>query len=252
MVNINRPNIFIVGTMKGGTTILHDFLGSHPRIYSGTLKEIHYFSMNLDRGVDWYHAHFSHLPPKENYIDASPTYFDSADLTGIARYIHNYNPEACIIMMARDPIDRAISHFNHLKRINKVECLQDISAEAFFSRGPLKALGGTGIVDYYMMLTLRFSFYFRKAMHYTAVFGDRFMAVGNQELRDRPQATMDRIFAHIGVDRIESDAFGQTRYEHGSGKEEISPTTRAMLSEVLQPDYAAFCRHTGVPFDWRE
>ena len=250
MSNVNRPNIFIVGAMKGGTTILHEFLASHPLIHSGTLKEIHYFSMHLDRGPEWYHEHFAHLPQGENYLDASPTYFDLSDLFGIGRYIHNYNPDARIIMMARDPVARAISHFNHLKMINKIKCLQELSAEQFFSRNLTEGFIGTNAVDYYLMLTLRFSLYFRKALHYTSIFRDGFLAIGNQQLRDEPQSTMDRIFDHIGVARIESDDFGQTRYSHGSDTEQISPATRAALAEILRPDYAAFCRHTGIPFNW--
>lgn len=252
MTNTNRPNVFIVGTMKGGTTVLHDFLAMHPQIHSGKVKEIHFFSMYLDCGTDWYESHFSHLPPGENYVDASPTYFDMADLLWVGRYIKNYNPKARVIMMARDPIDRAISHFNHLKKINGIECLRDMTAEQFFSRDITRAMAGTNIVDYYLMLTIRFSFYFRKATHFTAELGDRFIAVGNQQLRDEPQATMDRIFDHIGVERIASSAFGQRRYEHGSDKERISATTHAALSNVLRPDYAAFCRHTGLPFTWKE
>lgn len=52
------PEIFIVGTMKGGTTILYDYLLTHPRVVPGTEKEIHYFSLHTARGDNWYTHQF--------------------------------------------------------------------------------------------------------------------------------------------------------------------------------------------------
>jgi len=56
------PNLFIVGSMKCGTTILHDFLTECPEIIGArgkeTRKEVHYFSLHEDKGTTWYLDHF--------------------------------------------------------------------------------------------------------------------------------------------------------------------------------------------------
>ncbi|SFA43879.1 SGNH hydrolase-like domain-containing protein, acetyltransferase AlgX [Paracoccus halophilus] len=246
---VNRPDIFIVGTMKGGTTILHEFLSLHPEIHAGTQKEIHYFSLFDTKGPDWYHAHFSHLPPDQHYLDASPTYFDMANEPVIPRRIHDYNPDARVIMMARDPIDRALSHFNHLRKINKIEALRSISPEEFFSRDLEAAVSQIHQIDMYLMQCLNFSLYFRKAHNYRTVFGDRFLAVENESLSQDPQQTMERIFRHIGVDPIRDERFGERKYSHQdkNATYPLSPETTERLNNLFNPNYNAFCKLTGLP-----
>jgi hypothetical protein len=52
----NRPNLFIVGAMRSGTTSLHAYLGLHPEIFMSVPKEPSYFvkEMNLAKGQEWY------------------------------------------------------------------------------------------------------------------------------------------------------------------------------------------------------
>ena len=54
-----KPDFLIVGTMKGGTTILYDFINMHPDVESASQKEIHYFSLNYHKRVEWYLSHFT-------------------------------------------------------------------------------------------------------------------------------------------------------------------------------------------------
>lgn len=249
---VNRPDIFVVGTMKGGTTVMHEFLAMHPAIHSGSVKELHYFSLHVNKGLDWYHSHFSACPSGGHYLDSSPTYFDLANALTIPRMIDTYNPAARCIMMAREPISRALSHFHHLQTVNKIPCLQEMEAEEFFSRDVDAAFNEVKDVDYYLMMTLRFSCYFRKAKMYRQVFGDRFLAIGNHELSTRPQETMARAFRHLGLEPIQSEDFAQHRYVHSPKDEQLTVETRSKLAAVLRPDFEAFCRITGVPLIWQD
>ncbi|MFO1139112.1 MAG: sulfotransferase [Paracoccus sp. (in: a-proteobacteria)] len=239
---VNRPDIFIVGTMKGGTTILHEFLGLHPEIHSGSKKEIHYFSLFEANGLDWYHDHFKDLPPGQHYLDASPTYFDMTNGKALPGRINAYNPEARVIMLAREPVERAVSHFNHLRKINKFPILQDMSADEFFSQDFELAFGQARPIDVYLNQCIDFSLYYRKALYYKAVFGNRFLMVHNEDLSQQPHDTMERIFRHIGVEPISSDQFNQRKYSHrGDGEGlPLSPTTIDRLNKVLGANYAAF------------
>jgi hypothetical protein len=113
-VNVSRrplPDFLIVGAQKAGTTSLHQYLCAHPRVAPSLTKEVHYFDLGYDRGESWYRAHFD--PPRrgdEVTGESSPYYLfhplaparAAADL-----------PEARIIVLLRNPIDRAFSHHNH-------------------------------------------------------------------------------------------------------------------------------------------
>ena len=52
------PNFLIIGTMKGGTTALYDFICEHPNVLAAKQKEIHYYSLYPYKGRDWYLEHF--------------------------------------------------------------------------------------------------------------------------------------------------------------------------------------------------
>src|SRR5665213_166353 len=97
------PEIFIVGTMKGGTTILYDYICTHPRVLPGIQKEIHYFSLYADRELEWYLDQFPDRAEDCQSIDASPTYFDVAGMPTIPAYIKKASPSARIILIVRDP-----------------------------------------------------------------------------------------------------------------------------------------------------
>ncbi len=105
-----RVGIYLAGVQKAGTTSLHGYLAAHPALAAPRVKETHFFD---DEGQDWtapdydtFHAYF----PEEagRGFDATPiTSFWPPSLGRIQRY----NPAARLIIVLRDPIERAYSHW---------------------------------------------------------------------------------------------------------------------------------------------
>jgi hypothetical protein len=115
------PNFIVVGTQKGGTTELYDQLALHPNIAPAFAKEVHYFDANFDKGVDWYTAFFPRAlepyknnPPECITGEASPCYIFHPD---VARRVWATVPRVKIILMLRNPVDRAYSHYHHEVRL---------------------------------------------------------------------------------------------------------------------------------------
>jgi hypothetical protein len=114
---MRRPDFFIIGTFKGGTTALYEYLRQHPQVFLPFHKEPMYFGSDL--GVryrrmtqDEYLALFGDARPDQVAGEASPWYLYSATA---AREIHDFNPEARIIVMLRNPID--VMHAQHSQLI---------------------------------------------------------------------------------------------------------------------------------------
>lgn len=129
------PNLFVVGAMKAGTTTLYAWLRSHPDIYMSPVKEPNFFCSDL-----WDHsAHIqrgtpevlkrSFAAPAHNALirdeslykslfapaagarfrgESSPSYLRSL---AAPQRIRDASPDARIIMVLRDPVERAWSHF---------------------------------------------------------------------------------------------------------------------------------------------
>jgi hypothetical protein len=109
-----RPNLFIVGAPKCGTSSLHDYLDQHPDVFmSRTMKEPDFFCTDLTinesrrkRTLDDYLSLFSEAAGKKRIGESSVWYLVSTDA---AKNIHAYDPAAKIVIMVRNPVDAAYS-----------------------------------------------------------------------------------------------------------------------------------------------
>jgi hypothetical protein len=110
------PDFIIVGAQKAGTTSLYHYLRRHRQIRMSWVKEVHYFDNNFHKGDFWYRSHFPIDTRSTNgYLvgEASPYYL--AHPHAPAR-ISKLLPSARLIVLLRNPRDRAISHYFHQKR----------------------------------------------------------------------------------------------------------------------------------------
>ncbi len=107
------PNLLIVGAQKSGTTSLHRLLQSHRGIFFPPRpQEIHYFDIeeNFRRGPTWYQRFFEDWAGQPYCAQTSPLYMYEP---AAARRIHDLLPEARILFILRNPVDRAYSHYWH-------------------------------------------------------------------------------------------------------------------------------------------
>lgn len=117
-------DVFVIGAPKCGSTLLYEYFSRFLDVSVGEHKEINFFSADwLVESNSYYDdlKTFSQDRYHENYngsaklwIDFSVSYFLC---DGIEERIHQYNPRAKIIILTRDPIRRALSHYEMDKRL---------------------------------------------------------------------------------------------------------------------------------------
>ncbi|MFS8117077.1 MAG: tetratricopeptide repeat-containing sulfotransferase family protein [Microcoleus sp.] len=114
---VKFPNFIIIGSQRCGTTSLYTYLAEHPQILTPIKKEMDFFSWHFHRGIDWYLAHFPPMPEGEEFVtgEASPSYFDCREAP---ERVYSACPEAKLIVLLRNPVDRAISQFYRLTDLN--------------------------------------------------------------------------------------------------------------------------------------
>jgi len=104
---IKKPNLFIVGAGKAGTSALYEYLSQHPDIYMSSVKEPNYFGSDLKFCVPRitqkeYRKLFASGEEAVYRGEASVSYLLSSDA---AQEIRNYSDNAKIIIMVRNPIE---------------------------------------------------------------------------------------------------------------------------------------------------
>lgn len=107
------PSYLIIGEMKSGTSSLFDHVQRHPHIARPLRKELHYFSIGHHKGLGWYRAHFplrTALDQHQITGEGCPDYLFSP---GADQRIRAALPDVRLIVLLRDPVERAISHYFH-------------------------------------------------------------------------------------------------------------------------------------------
>jgi hypothetical protein len=104
------PDLVIAGAARSGTTQLAARLALHPGIDASAVKETNYFSRRLDRGPEWYDAYFRPRSPDLHRLDASVSY-TYPQFPDALRQLAKAAPRAHVVYVARDPVERAVSHY---------------------------------------------------------------------------------------------------------------------------------------------
>ena len=124
-----RPDALIIGAPKAGTSALHAALARHPQVFASRPKEPKFFLCgeapppaycgpgDAHSQQEWvwrrsaYRALFAPAPPDTVRIESTPFYLYSADAR---RRLADDLPDAKLVVVVRDPIDRAYSNWMHL------------------------------------------------------------------------------------------------------------------------------------------
>lgn len=112
------PDFIIIGAQRCGTTSLYHYLCTHPSIAPSAKKEVHFFDLSFKNGIKWYRRHFPTWLCKfyrrrirqQRIVtgEATPIYmFHPLAPHRISRFL----PEVKLIVLLRNPIDRAYSHY---------------------------------------------------------------------------------------------------------------------------------------------
>ena len=104
------PDAMIIGAMKSGTSSLHYYLTQHPQVIAPLRKEVHYFDLNFERGESWYRTNFGREGQDGVNIDSSPYYLFHPL---VPQRAHALVPGTKLIVLLRDPVRRAYSHYWH-------------------------------------------------------------------------------------------------------------------------------------------
>jgi len=136
------PNFIVIGAARSGTTSLFQYLDAHPQIAMSPVKELNFFSRPAyeRKGVNWYRNRF---PKRANLLaigEASTSYTTYPYSPDVAARIAEYNPEMRLVYVARNPLERYVSHFLHRTNAGTEtrqfdETFQDLEKEAFAWQG---------------------------------------------------------------------------------------------------------------------
>ena len=198
---IERLDFILAGAQKSGTTALHYFLAKHPNITMGDQQEIHFFDDEamFVAQVDYeqLHKHYPLLASSTIAGDCTPSYIYHQPAP---ERIWNYNPKIKLLILLRNPIERAFAHWN-MQRFKGREPLDFFDAvreeKTRIAGAPADQARRFAYVDrgfYAQQLERLFQFFPREQVK----------IVKFEEFREKQRETLASVFSFLGLEPLRS------------------------------------------------
>lgn len=256
------PDFIIIGAQRCGTTSLYNYLVRHPNVMSAFSKEVHFFDRYFRRGIVWYRSFFP-LWVSRWYVErtsrrrvlvgeSTPYYLFHPQAP---RRAYGVVPQAKLIVLLRNPVDRAYSHYNHEVKIGAETLPFENALEREQEVLPLEMLKLLDDEDYYSFYHQHHSYlsrgiYLPQLQAWTRVFPrDQMLILNSESLYRSPSVVMERAHRFLGLPHqavSEYERYNRIHYQS------MNAITRARLVDYFRPYNQALYEYLGTDFGWDE
>jgi hypothetical protein len=225
--------------MRCGTTWTYGQLAAHPSILRAWRKEVHFFDREerFSRGPAWYRAHFPHRGAGQLTGEATPSYmFVPAAAARLAALV----PDARLIALLRDPVNRAYSQYHHEVRRGHerrafgvaLDAQVEDAADAGLAEASYLARG-----RYAEQLTRLFSCFPR----------DQVLVLRSEALFERPAQWLGRLFGFLGLSQADTPLWPRRNVP---SYEPMPAVLRERLVEYFRPHNERLYELLGSDLGW--
>ena len=247
------PNLIIIGGQRCGTTSLYDYLSQHPETNPSRSKELHFFDLHYKYGLKWYRHNFNKPLSKCQKVtfESSPYYlFHPA----VPARIKAALPACKFIVMLRNPIERAYSHYWHEKKHHRESLSFEEALQSENSRIKNEEKLLLNDSKYISIPHRRYSYfsrgcYAKQIRHWLEFFpDDQFLFIESDSFFNAPQKTMNRVHEFVNI-----KPFDDYRFSHrnkGSYESPISDNLRQELENKYREENKELKQLINIYIDW--
>jgi hypothetical protein len=251
------PNFVIIGAQKCGTSFLYQLLVQHPHVKPAFGKEVHYFDLNFRKGDNWYRSYFPvQVRNSRKYItgEASPYYLFHPHA---ARRASTVVPDAKLIVLLRNPVDRAYSHYQHQVKRGKGEGRETLTFEEAIEAEERILPGEVSKMlqdEYYESVIHRTRSYLSRGKYidqllvWSSFFQRKQMLIlKSEDLFNDTTNTLERMLGFLGIPHWAPETYYIPNKREYTG---VSPLIRQQLDEYYKPHNQRLYEYLGVNLGW--
>jgi hypothetical protein len=244
------PDYLIIGSSRSGTTSLFEYLMNHPNVEYPTTKQVHYFDKYSHFGKNWYKMHFPLKWKKGISGDATPYYFNSPNAS---KKVHELMPFVKIIIMCRNPVDRAYSQY-YLEHNGKNETLsfeeaiekEDDRIKDEYNKMELNPnIHNQKYYTYSYLDSGKYEKHLKKWLEYFPI--SQFMFIKSEDFYEYPSKVFLEIQKFLNISKYDLPEYKIFRAEKYPN---MKPETRKKLEDYFKPHNEKFFKLIGKNFDW--
>jgi hypothetical protein len=252
------PHFVIIGTQKGGTTYLYDELVKHPEIAPSFTKEVHFFDSNYAKGLDWYRGFFA------AQLQMAGQKTGSRVVTGEASPSYMYHPHALkrilaampnskFIMLLRNPVSRAYSHYHHelrlgFERLSFEEAIRREDERLDGEHDRLLESESYNSHNYVHYSYLRRGIYLDQVKAWKEACGeDQLLILKSEDFYRNTPSVMEKVVKFLELSPWAWSTMSKHEAKSYAG---IDPRMKAQLAEFFAPHNRRLYDYLGVDFGW--
>lgn len=254
------PDFLIIGAEKCGTTSLYEYLARHPCVFPSRGKEISYFDKKFEKKFSWYKLFFplkwekffiKKLWKKEFITgEATPRYLNHPL---VPKRIAKLIPNVKIIIMLRNPIDRAYSHYQMeydygRDQLSFEDAIQkeDERIEGEFEK--MEKLENYYSPKYYWFSHLKAGIYLDQIERWHKFFPkEQFLIIKSEDLYENPTETYNQVLKFLNLTSYALENYKKFRSRK---YDKMYPETRLRLKEFYKPYNEKLYKYLGRDFGW--
>lgn len=249
------PDFVVIGTQKSGTTSLYQYLNQHSKIKMALEKETHYFDLNYEKGTKWYRSLFPIVNKEKKGVivgDNTPNYFFHPH---VPERIHKLLPDAKLIVLLRNPTERAISNYFHdvKKKREKLSIMEALLAEDERTKDEYEKMKNDKNYNSYNAINFSYKargIYIEQLKRYEKYFSkNNILVLSSEELFSNPNEIMLKIYKFLGLD-VSTEKIDFTPHNIGIKKGKVSDEVFEYLNKFYAKYNQDLYEHIGMDFGW--
>jgi len=253
------PDFLIIGSQKSGTSSLYSYLTQTPYITPSAFKEVHFFDTHFERGINWYRGCFPTIFSKKYQLmknkkfqtcDATPYYlFHPLGANRASKYL----PEIKIIILLRNPVDRAHSHYNMIVEQGREELSFEDAIKSEEKRLEKEEEKILTIKDYFSWNHMAYSYltrgiYIKQIKEWMNFFPkEKFLIINSESFAQNPKSTVKQTLKFLGLPPHELPSYTKQNVGNYS---KMNPFTRKNLEEFFRPYNEELYKLLDVNYGW--
>lgn len=236
------PDFLIIGAQKGGTSSLFFYLKFHNQIKRPIKKEIHYFNIHFSKGLNWYKAHFPFKSTRYITGEASPDYIFHPKAP---ERVKELNPKMKLIVLLRDPIQRAYSAYQMNRRLG-LDPRESFEDAVQFEIDHAEKFKNKYNYERHNFFYLERGLYGKQLNHWTKTFDkENFKVIKSNDFFSNTEIIMNGIYQFLNI----SEKFQSTSKRMNVGKyPPISDNTRKKLKQYYDQDASILKVNWNIEF----
>ena len=248
--NTRAPNFIIIGAQKSGTTSLANYIDQHPQVIPAIKKETHFWYRDFSKGINWYLAHFPPIPKLQNFItgEATPNYLEYYHS---AKRIYNVFPNVKLLVIFRNPVDRAVSQYYHWVRIKREERSFEKTIDSeleMLLKNPDKPQGDQNYWQQQFGNYIGRGVYVEFIKKWMEIFPrEQFIILKAEDLYEKPGTTMKQVFNFLGLAEHQLQNY---RKLNAGYYQPIKQSVRQRLTTYFKPHNQRLEEYLGIKFNW--